>query len=268
MDFYYTMWHISSNIIKIGVKRNNQGRWNPWFILAPQIGLEPITLRLTAECSADWATEDYIHQSRTCIQDWCLIGMRRRSTLPGRLQPSTIDVLRLNFCVRDGNRWNPQAIATAKGEQNWMFVRTRRSAYCIRSVSLSPSSLPVALLCETSQSQFALGFAQAPHRVHALFDCRKGWTTFNEEWGMLVRLLRNRFISCAFHFLRLPISGGEFGWQCLYGGMIHRTPWSEFIQGLSPWWGFILAADCALTTVYEGVTHGNEIKSLLVLELV
>ncbi len=42
--------------------------------------------------------------------------MRRRSILPGRYQPSTIDVLRLNFCVRYGNRWIPQAIATAKGE--------------------------------------------------------------------------------------------------------------------------------------------------------
>ena len=42
--------------------------------------------------------------------------MRQRSNLPGRHQPSTFDVLRLNFCVRDGNRWNPQAIATAKGE--------------------------------------------------------------------------------------------------------------------------------------------------------
>ena len=42
--------------------------------------------------------------------------MRQRPTLPGRLQPSTIGVLRLNFCVRNGNRWNPQAITTAKGE--------------------------------------------------------------------------------------------------------------------------------------------------------
>ena len=42
--------------------------------------------------------------------------MRQRPTLPGRLQPSTIGVLGLNFCVRNGNRWNPQAIATAKGE--------------------------------------------------------------------------------------------------------------------------------------------------------
>ena len=39
--------------------------------------------------------------------------MRQRPTLPGRLQPSTIGVLRLNFCVRNGNRWNPQAITTA-----------------------------------------------------------------------------------------------------------------------------------------------------------
>ena len=70
--------------------------------LAPQVGLEPTTLRLTAECSA--------------IELLRNIGMRRRSTLPGRVQPSTIDVLRLNFCVRNGNRWNPQAIATAKGE--------------------------------------------------------------------------------------------------------------------------------------------------------
>ena len=42
--------------------------------------------------------------------------MRQRPTLPGRLQPSTIGVLRLNFCVRNGNRWNPQAITTATGE--------------------------------------------------------------------------------------------------------------------------------------------------------
>ena len=38
--------------------------------------------------------------------------IRRRPTLPGRFQPSTISVLRLNFCVRYGNRWIPQAIVT------------------------------------------------------------------------------------------------------------------------------------------------------------
>ena len=40
------------------------------------------------------------------------IGIRRRPTLPGRVQPSTIGAEGLNFCVRYGNRWNPFAIAT------------------------------------------------------------------------------------------------------------------------------------------------------------
>ena len=39
-------------------------------------------------------------------------GIRQRPNLPGRFQPGTVSVLRLNFCVRDGNRWVPQAIAT------------------------------------------------------------------------------------------------------------------------------------------------------------
>ena len=39
-------------------------------------------------------------------------GIRRRPTLPGRVQPSTIGAEGLNFCVRNGNRWDPFAIAT------------------------------------------------------------------------------------------------------------------------------------------------------------
>ena len=39
-------------------------------------------------------------------------GIRRLHTLPGRVQPSTICVERLNFCVRYENRWTPFAIAT------------------------------------------------------------------------------------------------------------------------------------------------------------
>ena len=41
-----------------------------------------------------------------------LYGIRRRPTLPGRVQPSTIGAEGLNFCVRNGNRWIPFAIAT------------------------------------------------------------------------------------------------------------------------------------------------------------
>ena len=65
--------------------------------LAPQVGLEPTTLRLTAECSA-------IELLRN--------KFRRRPNLPGRVQPSTFGAKRLNFCVRNGNRWNPLAITT------------------------------------------------------------------------------------------------------------------------------------------------------------
>ena len=36
--------------------------------------------------------------------------------LPGRVQPSTFGTERLNFCVRDGNRWDPLVIATGNGE--------------------------------------------------------------------------------------------------------------------------------------------------------
>ena len=84
--------------------------------MAPQVGLEPTTLRLTAECSA--------------IELLRNIEMRQRPTLPGRLQPSTIGVLRLNFCVRNGNRWNPQAITTAMGELIQMgFYPLRRALH-------------------------------------------------------------------------------------------------------------------------------------------
>ena len=69
---------------------------------APQVGLEPTTLRLTAECSA--------------IELLRNIGIRRRPTLPGRYQPSTIGTEGLNFCVRYGNRWNPFVITTGNGD--------------------------------------------------------------------------------------------------------------------------------------------------------
>ena len=49
-------------------------------------------------------------------------GIRRRPTLPGRFQPSTISVLRLNFCVRDGNRWIPQAIVTGNSSGSLPFA--------------------------------------------------------------------------------------------------------------------------------------------------
>ena len=108
--------------------------------------------------------------------------IRRLSTLPGRCQPSTIDVWGLNFCVRDGNRWIPSAIVTGNCELflfpllPWQLYIVRRRVcfplrlfiwssllayyffslnqafdwlvpttyihYCTYSVGLSPGSLP------------------------------------------------------------------------------------------------------------------------------
>src|SRR5690606_6875124 len=40
------------------------------------------------------------------------VRARRRPTLPGTLVPSTIGAGGLNFRVRDGNGWDPSAMAT------------------------------------------------------------------------------------------------------------------------------------------------------------
>ena len=38
--------------------------------------------------------------------------IRRRPILPGRFHPSTFSAVELNFCVRNGNRWDLHAIIT------------------------------------------------------------------------------------------------------------------------------------------------------------
>ena len=43
-------------------------------------------------------------------------GIRRRPTFPGRVQPSTFGTEGLNFCVRNGNRWDPFVITTGNCE--------------------------------------------------------------------------------------------------------------------------------------------------------
>ena len=59
------------------------------FHLAPRVGLEPTTLRLTAECSTDWANEEY-------IKSW------RLPIFPGSHPPSIFSIEELNCRVRDG----------------------------------------------------------------------------------------------------------------------------------------------------------------------
>ena len=79
--------------------------------VAPQVGLEPTTTRLTAECSAIELLRNDDSENLLTLRI-TFNGIRRRPTLPGRFQPSTISAERLNFCVRYGNRWDPLAITT------------------------------------------------------------------------------------------------------------------------------------------------------------
>ena len=62
-----------------------------------------------------------------------LVGNRRRPTLPGRFQPSTIGAEGLNFCVRDENRWGPFAFAT--GSFPGMLPRSLTTAQLLNEFS-------------------------------------------------------------------------------------------------------------------------------------
>ena len=57
----------------------------------------------------------FLRRSRLLQSPKTLKRIWQPPALPGRLQPSTIDAEGLNFCVRDGNRWNPFAIVTGNG---------------------------------------------------------------------------------------------------------------------------------------------------------
>ncbi len=72
--------------------------------MAPRVGLEPTTTRLTAECSTIELSGINLYKIRT----W------QRPTLPGTCVPSTIGAGELNFCVRNGYRWGLSAIITRK----------------------------------------------------------------------------------------------------------------------------------------------------------
>ena len=88
------------------------------------------------------------------------IGIRRRPTLPGRVQPRTIGAEGLNFCVRYGNRWGPFAIATGNCSVLWGL----RSAFAHRTCPRYPFILWRLPLLPA----FALP-SQAPHPFRLRF---------------------------------------------------------------------------------------------------
>ena len=85
-------------------------------------------------------------------------GIRRRPTLPGRFQPSTISVLRLNFCVRDGNRWNPQAIVTGN--------QAELGGDCCRLSGIDASAIELPrVFLPSNRLQLSLSAPSKPHRL-------------------------------------------------------------------------------------------------------
>ena len=90
--------------------------------MAPQTGLEPVTPRLTAACSANWAIEAYSDNKYYPVVRWIMSFVlfswainkkcRRRLIFPGGCPPSIFSAEELNYRVRDGNGWTLFAIDT------------------------------------------------------------------------------------------------------------------------------------------------------------
>ena len=72
--------------------------------LAPQTGLEPVTPRLTAACSTDWAIKAFFKELYHLSYPKVVL-CRHRLIFPGRFQPSIVSTDELNYRVRDGNGW-------------------------------------------------------------------------------------------------------------------------------------------------------------------
>ena len=82
-------------------KKKNHSNWVVFF-LAPQTGLEPVTPRLTAACSTDWAIKAKYCTTLVLPK---VVLCRHRLIFPGRFQPSIVSTDELNYRVRDGNGW-------------------------------------------------------------------------------------------------------------------------------------------------------------------
>ena len=59
--------------------------------------------------------------------------------LPARLQASTFGLLVLNYCVRNGNRWIHQGIATGYSLERLLFQNYTEEYYALREFCISDS---------------------------------------------------------------------------------------------------------------------------------
>ena len=71
--------------------------------------------------------------------------------LPGRVQPSTFGTERLNFCVRDGNRWDPLVIATGNGELFTCGDEKEQNCFLFPRYSPHPDNCTAMILTDRFQ---------------------------------------------------------------------------------------------------------------------
>ena len=151
-----------------------------------------------------------------------LIGIRRRPTLPGRVQPSTIGAERLNFCVRYGNRWDPFAIATGNCIVVWgaevgdhSLIHTCPRYLFFLSESSSPlgslSVCPLPPSCSLSFGHIPVSSLMRATLLHAyrIFRARCHTLTtaqVKDDCSFLCFLISQTFVSVSLKSSPRPIS--------------------------------------------------------------
>ena len=104
-DLFLLCLTVFARSIARNIKKNPSNFW--WLLtkfegfLAPLVGLEPTTPWLTVRCSTDWAKEEY--SAKTVQRTVFTVLCWRFPIFPGRLQPSIVGTIQLNFRVRNGN---------------------------------------------------------------------------------------------------------------------------------------------------------------------
>ena len=139
-------------------------------------------------------------QKREPFSRMTLGVIRRRPTLPGRFQPSTISVLRLNFCVRDGNRWIPQAIVTGKERRSCLLLSRSRA-------------LPAPAFAPSKPHRFGLAAHARPRRL-----CSPADTSQISSDQALDRLVSSSSIRCRTSTDDLSTSSSLRGLTCFTSG--------------------------------------------------
>ena len=166
-------------------------------------------------------------KKRSTSIEMLLYGIRQRPILPGRVQPSTFGTEGLNYCVRNGNRWNPFVIATGNGE---LFTSPVASAS--RLSHCSTFSLP----CQ------ALAFAPAPSSAGAFLhpdNCTSNDST-SDRFPISSQFSVSDLLSLDFALLTLRSAILIFSFQALneaFDRLVSSsyTPYSASTDDLSTW---------------------------------